>query len=321
MSFRGRSPRSALLALALATGAALTAALIAGAARPASRAAGLIAFARADGIYVMSLDGSGVSPVKEGIEPQAVHWSPNGRRLAFVDSRSDSLWTMNADGSGLVRLVPKMSQLLSPTWAPQGRRIAFTARTSEHDRDIWIVDADGTDLHRLAKTPRLWEWDVDWSPAGNRIAFSSVSFHAVQLYVMDVNGKHRRVLNPDWRRLQAAMPEWSPTGRKLAFMGFGQGQSGLKDAEIWVANATGSLRVRLTSNRVTDSDPAWSPDGRRIAFVRGAREQVLFIPPEERSPAELYRMDADGTHVTQLTDNELGEGGPAWKPLLAGRGR
>ncbi|HSC48724.1 MAG TPA: hypothetical protein VLD16_00565 [Gaiellaceae bacterium] len=313
MVIRGTSFRSASLVLALAAGAALAATLLAGAARPASRPVGLLAFARADGIYVMHLDGSDVHALRQGSAPSGMHWSPNGRKLAFVDG---GLWTMSADGTGLVRLVAegqKMRQLLSPTWAPQGRRIAFTARTAENQRDIWIVNADGTGLHQMWKTPRLWEWDVDWSPAGNQLAFSSATGMVFQLYVMDANGGHRRVLNPNWRRLQALMPEWSPNGRRLAFMGFAQGQhSSLDDAEIWVANANGSLRVRLTRNKVVDSEPAWSADGRRIAFVRGAGS---FMPPEQSSPAELYVMNADGTSVTRLTANDLGEGGPAWQPL------
>src|SRR5512144_506904 len=99
MVIRSTPFRSALLVLTLVAGAAVAAALLAGAARPASRPAGLIAFARADGIYVMHSDGSHVRAVRRGIQPRAIHWSPTGRKLAFVDE--SGLWTMNADGTGL----------------------------------------------------------------------------------------------------------------------------------------------------------------------------------------------------------------------------
>ena len=39
--------------------------------------------------------------------------------------------------------------------------------------------------------------------------------------------------------------------------------------DIYVTNADGSGRQRLTTNPGPDSDPAWSPDGRKIAFVSG----------------------------------------------------
>lgn len=319
MMSRGISFRSALLALALAAGAALAAALLAGAARPASRPAGLIAFARADGIYVMHPDGSHVRAVRRGIHPRGIHWSPNGRRLAFIDD--GGLYTMNADGTGLALLVAEptgedtsaVRWLHSASWLPGGRRIAFTASRGS-DRDIWLVDSDGSHLRRFARTPRLWEWEVDWSPAGNRIAFTSDLYFG-HLYVMNANGKNLRVLNRGSTHV-AFMPEWSPDGRRLAFMG------GLPpEAEIWVANATGTLLVRLTHNRVIDSDPVWSRDGRWIAFVRGGRADSLFVPLDKPSSAELYVMNASGKRATRLTRNELGEGSPAWQPPARPRSR
>lgn len=327
MVFREFSRRTARLVVVLAV-SALVSTLLVGAARPAGPEAGLIAFTRADGIYVMNADGSDVRALKRGVMVHGMHWSPNGRKLAFVAAGS-GLWTMNADGSGLVRLVADggtspVKRLYSATWAPGGRRIAFTAEAAgaaPRTRDIWVVDADGSHLRQLLKTPRLWEFHVDWSPAGNRIAFTDATGMIFQLYVMNANGTNRRVVTPDWRTLQAISPEWSPDGRRLAFTSFrseftdvGQDDSPPRDIEIWVANATGSLRVRLTRNAVTDSGPTWSQDGRRIAFVRSTRDAMFFLLTEERSPAEIYVMNADGTGLTRLTNNELGEGTPAWQP-------
>jgi Tol biopolymer transport system component len=49
--------------------------------------------------------------------------------------------------------------------------------------------------------------------------------------------------------------------------------------------------VQLTSNSVPDLTPTWSLDGTQIVFVRtvSGRQQ-------------LFRMNADGTEVTQITD-------------------
>lgn len=73
-----------------------------------------------------------------------------------------------------------------------------------------------------------------------------------------------RVMNPDgtgMRRLtyNAAdrQPAWSPDGRKIAFS---------RNGDIWVMNAAGSEKERVTTHAGTETDPAWSPDGTRLAF-------------------------------------------------------
>lgn len=308
------SIRIARLVVVLAV-AALVPTLLTGAARSAGRAAELIAFMRSDGIYLMNTDGSDVRAVKRGIAPTGMHWSPDGRKLAFTVLQT-GLWTMSADGSGLRRLVADGTSSLKafgePTWTPRGR-IAFTAnRGGERSRDIWLVDADGSHLRRLAKTPRLWEYFLDWSPAGNRIAFTHATGMDFRLYVADPNGTHRRVVNPNWKRLEAVMPDWSPDGRRLAFVGFRQRQdSSVLDVGIWEASASGTLQIRLTKSHAIDTDPSWSHDGRRVAFLRSPPAKFIAVP--ERA-SEIYVMNADGTGVTRLTDNKLGEGNPAWQP-------
>ena len=77
------------------------------------------------------------------------------------------------------------------------------------------------------------------------------------------------------------------------------------DAEIYVAQPDGTQVVSLTDNTVADWDPVWSPDGRRIAFLS-----------YRDGPADLYTMEANGTHQTRLTRDPVMEhtGGFDWSP-------
>ena len=85
--------------------------------------------------------------------------------------------------------------------------------------------------------------------------------------------------------------------------------------EIWLMDANGENRRRLTDPRPSGSDaagnmsPASSPDGTRIAFV-GSGEG----PVEDENTHELYVMNADGSGVRQLTKNADLDADPTWSP-------
>ena len=70
-------------------------------------------------------------------------------------------------------------------------------------------------------------------------------------------------------------------------------------SNVWVMNADGSEPLNLTPDPGTDSDPVWSPDGRRIAFLRDH---------------EVYVMNADGSGQRRLARHAT-----TGSPLLPGR--
>lgn len=165
---------------------------------------------------------------------------------------------------------------------PDGEPIACTQHRNG-DRDIWVVNADGSNAWRLAKTPRRDEFEVDWSPAGGRIAFGTGGW-ASDIYVMNTNRTNLRNLTAKLGRWSGEIDR-SPDGGRIAFMRRERGRN-----DVYVIDAEDRKSVRLTNNAVSDREPVWSPDGSTIAFLRSAEEdsqplRLNCCPPRGAVPA------------------------------------
>jgi hypothetical protein len=113
----------------LATGA-LVGTSLAGTAQAAYRGSdGLIAFVRNGNIYTINPESatpsSTVVRLTHDGRDSGPRWSPNGRRLAYLDK--GNLWIMRANGSHKTRITSQAPAYTDarPTWSPNGRYLAF----------------------------------------------------------------------------------------------------------------------------------------------------------------------------------------------------
>ena len=311
---------------------AIAAAIVAGAAMLATPALGI-----GDRLLAL-IEGAPARP-----EVQSPVWSPDGRRIAFVNRRDGrTLYVMNANGSGL-RIVARVQRLATPVWSPDGRRIVFQG---SGDGAVYVVNADGSGQRTLARRGNA----PAWSPDGRRIAFAITG----KVYVVNADGSGHRTLTQLGRDGGVASLAWSPDGRKLLFLV--EHSSAPRCgycSRLWVLNADGSGLRDLTRTLTGGfgspaSDPVWSPDGRRIAFVRlntrhgvyvvnadgsGVRNltpkpmgafyaapawspdgRKIAFASERDGNSEIYLMNADGSGKRNLTRNLAYDGDPAWSP-------
>jgi Tol biopolymer transport system component len=169
-------------------------------------------------IYTMDLQGGArvrLTEFEDG-NPQEPAWSPNGDTIAFHVSFGgaidDEIYTIEADGSDLVRLTNNDRSDSNPAWSPDGAHLAFV-----RDGSIETMDPDGGQVRRV--TPEgILGFDPAWSPNGRRIAFIGRTDAARQydLYVIRPDGSGLRRLGET--RKDETSPSWSPDGRRIVYV-------------------------------------------------------------------------------------------------------
>jgi len=99
---------------------------------------------------------------------------------------------------------------------------------------------------------------------------------------------------------QMRHPAISPDGRRIAV-----GAREQRNADVWIHDAEGARRTRLTISEQVDHSPQWSPDGRRISYVGW----------EDGNPAILER-GAGGSGEARVLIRLGGTGyNYGWSPL------
>ena len=203
----------------------------------------------------------------------------------------------------------------SPTWspaAPQGtasKMIAFHASASGTGRAIKIDPAQprptatsssstsmicsrkGRSLLNITNDPLAIDDDPEWSPDGEKIAFTChdvnddpLNSTTAEMYVINPDGTGRQQLT--FNTEEERGPNWSPDGTLIVFMC----RRGGPDFEICVMNADGTGQTQLTFNTFLRAP--------RRGHPTASRSSLMDVPP---SSPQLYVMNSNGTGETQLT--------------------
>jgi len=236
----------------------------------------------------VGLDGHKRLLSRHDISPYTSSLSPDYKEFAYIAQQCVGCPgnpVMVADvRSPRERVLVESRTWYGVSWAPNGRQLALNGGTDVQS-GLWLVNADGSDLHHVANTGHL-TWSPDskslassrpisvlsletgqerylsqgygpaWSPDGTRIAFTHNS-------VIDVAS----VRTGDVRRLARGVgPSWSPDGRRIAFIRY------MRDAyhiSLWVISTRGGKPRRIARGLSPGAPLIWSPKGRQIAFNRG----------------------------------------------------
>jgi Tol biopolymer transport system component len=274
-------------------------------------------------LIVANADGSDPHTIAHSIPLQnysgGFSWSPDGEQIVSMivrdpaeqPARSELRVLITADGSEAPLTDERLGFL--PDWSPDGTKIVFGAFVGDLDErgkgesELFMMDSDGSNLRQITDRPGT---DVSpaWSPDTTRIAWggqtteSDLSARTNLLFMMDIASGRVTELG------EGSDPLWSPDGQRVTYVvqekpppGVVQSQP---NVDIYTLNVATGERTQLTQDPAQDLWPTWSPDGQRIAFV-SKRDSPL---------GEIYVMNADGSDVRRLTNNNHYELMLAWAP-------
>jgi TolB protein len=176
-------------------------------------------------------------------------------------------------------------------------KIAYVGRTPEGKKEVFVMDADGSNVRQVTFDKSL-------------VATPCWGANATEIYYTSW-----RDVNPDlWGVQLGAGTTWPVSRRpglnytanwnqKIGRIALTLGRDG--NSEIYTMERSGSERtlVRLTRTPAIDSSPSWSPDGAQIVFQS-----------DRTGGPQIWMMNADGSNPRRLTSRGTYNDAPMWSP-------
>ncbi len=225
--------------------------------------------------------------------------SPDGTKIAFIANRrtgqsgSVQLYIMNSDGSNQIDLTtqhnpPGIGDLsfAEPQFRPDGGRIVMTGQIDLSERNIFLIDSDGSGFLQLTDV-------AQGEPEFSMPRFGPSGFNIYALSRVEDQGFNRSIFAmpvvpttlPLTRLTDEGDVTWfefSPDGEKILYS-----YRNLEnpDGQIVIMNIDGSGKVNLGRG----SDPRFHQYGARIVFVSD-RDNAPGVK-------RIFTMYPDGTNV------------------------
>jgi Tol biopolymer transport system component len=136
------------------------------------------------------------------------------------------------------------------------------------------------------------EW-ADFSGDGKWIVYVTYPEHT--LWRSKIDGSERLQLT--YPPMLAALPHWSPEGKRIAFAAVQPG----RPSKIYIVSVDGGVAQQATSEAQEENDPAWSPDGELLAFGSAGPAMAIHL------------LDVSSQAIQTLPGSE-GRFAPRWSP-------
>jgi Tol biopolymer transport system component len=248
-------------------------------------------------------------------------WIVSQRRVD-PDNDPDTLgiFLVRRDGTGDHQLVPELDgNQMHPAWSPNGEQVAFIQENPGGSKELWVVEADGTDVRQVAACgyPCNNMIGPEWraaDPAGIYVGRDEgPSKFMLSRLDLDTGVMADVVVREDGATAEA----WRLSLDGSRALVNRDMLSDASQAAIFVVDLASGEERQLTPYDYSLDRADWMPDG-RIVFNSPS---LGLYNDGDAGPANLWVMDADGRHLQQLTHyTEMNSGATQPHVLADGSG-
>ena len=179
-------------------------------------------------------------------------WSPDGKKLAVVLSKSGALniYIMDIASAHLTQLTQDFYINTEPAWSQDGKSLLFTSNKSGHPQ-IYLANLANNSISRMT-------YDGDYNA---RASFTNDGKHVAMIHrvsdvyniaILDLDSGRVRVLNS--AKVDSSSPSIAPNGSMVLYDTIASGKN-----VLGMVSADGRVQLTLPARDGDAQDPAWSP--------------------------------------------------------------
>ncbi len=258
------------------------------------------------------------------------------------------------DGKLTPDLMMAFARVSDPQVSPDKSKILYGVQyesiaENRANRELWIMNIDGSDAHRITKTPSS-EQNAVWIDGGKKIAFLYKDGDNMQIFTMNADGSDRKVISKVEKGVSGFI--FSPDEKNVVYISNVKYGETAKDKypdldkttgkviddimykhwDEWVTEIPHPFIAEFDGNELKDSidimegEPyeapmkpfggieslAWTPDSKSITYVsrkKTGKEYSLS------TNSDLYKYDLSTKKTINLTEGMMGyDTAPLYSP-------
>ncbi len=255
------------------------------------------------GIYFLSLDNPEQKPVrfsclqKCGYKDRDMAFSPDGKHIAVTrrfNRFSENVFLVNLKSKDTIQLTSNEEDIVGITWHPSGEQLVYATQRADV-RTGYIVNIDDKHKHKLDIEGFSYP---EFSKKSGQLFYQ----HRKEKYFIASLSLAKNIISSPFPVIQSDFnhhyPDYSNESGKMVYV---SNESGFY--ELWLANADGTDREKLTSLTQTIRYPKWNNAGTQIAFL---------APHENELSDKIYVFDMQSRKLNVVNSSFVKHNRPTW---------